>query len=111
MKDNDIFILQYPRVNDSSFSFSYGKILSYKDNEIKHSASTDNGSSGSPIIRRSEDNYIIGLHYGGKKNNTSNLATSFDSILNNIKLHYYNEINCIYIPEENKTEINLLHEI
>ena len=50
-------------------SFSYGKILSLNDNKIKHDASTDNGSSGSPIIRRSKDNYIIGLHYIGVKNN------------------------------------------
>ena len=67
LEDKDIFILKYPKDNDSLFSFSYGKILSYEDNEIEHSASTDYESSGSPIIRRSEDNYIIGLHYGGKK--------------------------------------------
>ena len=49
-----------------------------------HTASTDEGSSGSPIIRRSKDNYIIGLHYGGVKKNKNeykyNLAISFDSI-------------------------------
>ena len=37
------------------------------DNKIMHNASTDKGSSGSPIIRRSKDNYIIGLHFGGVK--------------------------------------------
>ena len=73
-----------------------------------HSASTDHGSSGSPIIRRGEDNYIIGLHYGGVENKF-NLATIFDSILNNIK-EQLNEINCIYIPENNEKEINLLHD-
>ena len=77
LKDNDIFILQYPNGND--LSFSYGKILLLEDNIIRHSASTDHGSSGSPIIRRSKDNYIIGLHYGGYKNKF-NLATKFDSI-------------------------------
>ena len=107
LKDNDIFILQYPKVNDLSFSISYGTILSYEDNKIIHNGSTDNGSSGSPIIRRSEDNYIIGLHCGGKKNNKSNLATSFNSILYNIK-EQNNEINCIYISKEN--EIKLLHD-
>ena len=103
--NNDIFILQYPNGND--LSFSYGKILSIKDNEINHSASTDDGSTGSPIIRRSEENNIIGLHYGGIKNKY-NLATCFDSILDNIK-EQNNEINCIYIIDKNKTEINLLH--
>jgi len=113
LKDNDIFILQFPKVNDLSFSFSYGKILSLKDNEIKHTASTDIGSSGSTIIRRSKENYIIGLHYGGYENNKNeykfNLATSFDFILDNIK-QQNNEINCIYIPNKHETEINLLHD-
>ena len=103
--NNDIFILQYPNGND--LSFSYGKILSIKDNEINHSASTDDGSTGSPIIRRSEENNIIGLYYGGIKNKY-NLATCFDSILDNIK-EQNNEINCIYIIDKNETEINLLH--
>ena len=34
LKDNDIFILQFPNGND--LSFSYGKILSLKDNIILH---------------------------------------------------------------------------
>jgi len=61
----DIFILQFPEGNE--LCFSDGKVLSIKDNNILLSASTKDGSSASPIIRRSEDNYIIGLHYGGKK--------------------------------------------
>ena len=112
--DNDIFILQYPKVNDLLFSFSYGKILSLKDNKIIHNTSTDNGSSGTPIIRRNKENYIIGLHKGWIKENKNeykfNLATSFNSILDNIKEQYYNEINCIYIPNEYENEINLLHD-
>ena len=48
LKDNDIFILQFPYGND--LSFSYGKIKALKDNKIIHNASTYNGSSGSPII-------------------------------------------------------------
>ena len=113
LKDNDIFILQFPKVNDLLFSFSYGKILSLKDNKIIHNSSTDNGSSGSPIIRRSKENYIIGLHYGGIKENKNeykfNLAISFNSILDNIK-EQNNEINCIYITNKNDDEINLLHD-
>jgi len=104
--NNDIFILQFPNGND--LSFSYGSILSLKDNTILHSASTEGGSSGSPIIKRSNENYIIGLHYGGIKNKY-NLATCFNSILDNIK-EQNNEINCIYIIGKNETEINLLHD-
>ena len=102
--------MQFPQGND--LSFSYGKIKSLKDNKIIHNASTDDGSSGSPIIRRSKDNYIIGLHYGGVKNNKReykfNIATLFDSILDNIINKNY-IINCIYIPDYDITEINLLH--
>ena len=106
LKDNDIFILQYP--NDNDLSFSYGKILSLRDNIILHNALTDKGSSGSPIIRRSKESTIIGLHRGVYKSKY-NLATYFDSILDNIK-EQNNEINCLYIIGKNKTEINLLHD-
>jgi len=110
LNNNDIFILQFPNGND--LSFSYGKIKSIIDNKIIHNASTDNGSSGSPIIRRSKENYIIGLHFGGVKKNKNeykyNLASSLDSILDNIKKQN-NIINCIYIPDKDETKIDLLH--
>ena len=79
LENNDIFILQFPNGND--LSFSYGKILSLKDNKIIHNSSTEDGSSGSPIIKRCKDNYIIGLHFGGVKKNKNeykyNLATNY----------------------------------
>ena len=111
IKNSDIFILQYPKGNE--LSFSYGKILSIADNKIYHSASTEEGSSGSPIIRRCKDFYIIGLHYGGIKrqnniNYSFNLATIFDSILNDINKP--NVINCIYIKKNKENEIKLLHD-
>ena len=111
INNSDIFILQYPEGNE--LSFSYGKIISLEDNNIKHNASTKEGSSGSPIIRRSEQNYIIGLHYGEfknhkNKNDSSNLATIFDSILNHINPP--NEINCIYKIKDNENIIQLLHD-
>ena len=83
LNNNDIFILQFPNGND--LSFSNGKILSIVDDIIKHNASTETGSSGSPIIRRSKGNYIIGIHYGFKKNRKYNLGTTFNSIYDDIK--------------------------
>ena len=41
LKDNDIFVLQYPKYND--ISFSDGKIISIKDNKIRHNAPKDKG--------------------------------------------------------------------
>jgi len=106
INNSNIFILQYPKCNELSFSFSYGKISSLYDNQILHTASTDNGSSGAPILRSCKENYIIGLHYGGipKENN---FAIIFDSILNDINK---NEINCIYMQKDNENEIQLLYD-
>ena len=43
-----------------NFSFSYGKILSLKEKIMMHCASTDEGSSGSPIIRRCDEIILLG---------------------------------------------------
>jgi hypothetical protein len=103
LENSEIFILQYPLGNE--LSFSYGKILSLKDEKIIHSASTEQGSSGSPIIRRCKDNYLIGLHKGGiskNNNNAFNFGTEFESILNDINP---NAINCTYFAEYNFTKL------
>ena len=91
LKDMEIFILQYPE--GENFSFSNGTVISYYDIKIRHNASTKRGSSGSPIIKRCINNYIIGIHCSGfnktmKINNktlTYNLAVNFKAILEDIK--------------------------
>ena len=106
LKNNDIFILQYP--NGKDLSFSYGKIKPIeKENYLVYDASTKNGSSGSPIIRKCNLKNIIGIHHSFHKKEKVNLGTSFDSILNNIEENNY-QIHCIYIPNQKK--INLLHD-
>ena len=51
LNQSEIFILQFPKGDE--ISFSQGKIMSFDSkNRIIHSASTDSGSSGSPIILR-----------------------------------------------------------
>ena len=115
LKNNDIFILQLAK--DKNISFSNGKIISLKDNIITHNASTE-GSNGSPIIRRSDDYYLIGLslgtqEYKEKDKSLYNLGTNFGPILDNVKeqiIENMNEINCIYIVDKDKNEINLLHD-
>ena len=84
--NKDIFILQYPKGED--ISFSEGKILSIHDEDsFTHNCSTLKGSSGSPIILR-EDSSVIGLHHSSltqnennNKINEYNLSTSFSSII------------------------------
>ena len=103
-KNNEIFILQYPKGNE--ISFSSGIILDIKDNnKIIHNSSTNNGSSGSPIILRNSDNSIIGLHYGS--DNIINLSTNIISIINHIKNYNNknkNEKNYIIAEIEIKEE-------
>ena len=87
--NSDIYILQYPKGGE--FSFSIGKIDFIDNKIINHTASTNNGSSGSPIIKI--NNYsIIGIHYDGKENINKkkfveyNLSTNIFSIINDIKM-------------------------
>jgi len=112
-EENDIFVLQFPDENE--ISFSDGNIIQIKDNEIMHKASIEGDFSGAPIIKRdknNKDNYIIGMHKARIKDGNQllyNLATTFDSILDNIQ-EQINEINCIYIPNKDKEEVYLIHD-
>ena len=79
---HDIFILQYP--NGNELSVSLGKVLSINDKKLRHNCSTSFGSSGSPVISRSSNASIIGLHYGADINSKFNLSTPIISILEDI---------------------------
>ena len=91
LKNEEIFLLQYPFGGE--LSFSSGKILDIKKNILLHSASTCEGSSGSPLIRRYKNSFILGMHYGGEKANDEyvhyNHAISMDSIIKNMKTFLY----------------------
>ena len=81
-KNHDIFILQYP--NGKELCFSLGKVLSINNIKLRHNCSTTFGSSGSPIISRSSNESIIGLHFGSDINSKFNLSTPILSILDDI---------------------------
>ena len=105
--NEDIFILQYNE--NKTLCFSSGKILYIKKDKMFHSAVTSKGSSGSPLIRRNrtELNYIVGIHFGTLRNHKyGNLATSFDNILEDLKIKIIETskikiIAHIRIPESN----------
>ena len=82
-KNDDIFILGYPKGNE--LAFSDGTISGIKNNIMIHTCSTYVGSSGSPIISRYSDNSVIGLHSGTHEKYNFNLATSIISIITDIK--------------------------
>ena len=85
LKNSEIFILQYPLGDE--ISFSQGRILSINQKRIIHSASTEKGSSGSPIIlRNNQYNYkICGIHFGGSSAKEQNYACPLSEIINDLK--------------------------
>ena len=111
LKNKEIFILQYP---SGILSFDSGKILDIENNIIKHSVFTKEGSSGSALIKRYNNNLIIGIHYGSQKDKNPNkylynVATPFGIIIKDIKyqlnnnkniINYRNIINLIYEKKE-----------
>ena len=88
--NKDIYIVQYPGGND--LSYSEGKIKEINNYEIIYDASTQSGSSGSPILIK-DTTEIIGIHKQGnnfKIENYGTLIYSFIQILNYKKLIYKN---------------------
>jgi surface protein len=109
--NHDIFILQYP--NGNELSFSLGKVLSINDKKLRHNCPTAFGSSGSPVISRSSNASIIGLHFGADINSKFNLSTPILSILDDINekikakkdnINNNNSINYIIAEIEIKNE-------
>ena len=88
-----IFILQYPKNND--LSYSEGIIESnLKDFEFIHKASTDQGSSGSPIfLDKTEE--VIGIHKGGNKKKYKNYGKYIGPIINDLEPQNKPEIGLI----------------
>lgn len=84
-KNEDLIILQFPHGNE--ISFAQGKIKEINDDKIFYSTSTEEGSSGSPLIIRKniQKYYVIGIHYGAKKDKNYNLGRPMKCIFNDIK--------------------------
>ena len=76
----DIFILQHPLGKETEFA--PGKITVIKGYEFKHSAETDSGSSGSPVILYG--NYevlkVIGIHKEYDKKDNHGIGTFIGEI-------------------------------
>ena len=83
--NSEIFILQYP--NGGEISFSQGNITRIMENKLLHTASTEKGSSGSPIILRNAqyDYKVCGVHFGGTESKNCNFATPMNIIINDIE--------------------------
>lgn len=64
LKNQSISIIQYPR---GKFGFSNGKIVKIENYQFSYLASTEDGSSGSPIFLK-DNTEVIGIHRGGTYN-------------------------------------------
>ena len=92
-KDKEIYIVQYPQGKD--LGYSDGSIKISKNNQLIYNASTNPGSSGSPIFIK-DTTTVIGIHRGGfrdKKMNTGILISSIIKSLYNVKKEIKKSIN------------------
>ena len=74
----DIYVPQYP--HGKNLSYSEGKIKTINDYELAYDASTELGSSGSPIFLKNTT-LIIGIHKQGNKYRKENYGTLINSII------------------------------
>ena len=81
-KGEDIIILQHPLGKD--IHCGIGKIIDYNNFEFHHSADTDFGSSGSPIILF-KNFFVVGIHKGADKKSKYNIGTFIHIIIEKIK--------------------------
>ena len=106
-KGEDIIILQHPFGKD--IHCGIGKIVDYNNFEFLHSADTDYGSSGSPIILY-KNFFVIGIHKGADKNSKYNIGTFIHIIIDKIKnkdcIQNNTPLNSQYEANINRNQIN-----
>ena len=106
-EDKSIYILQYP--NGKNACVSYGLLNSIDKNDISHKCSTDNGSSGSPILNL-ENNKVIGIHKKGSTCFNFNLGTLLKFPINDFNEKYINKSSNKIIDETNKKSEDSMHQ-
>ena len=94
-----LYVLQYPQGGNAAVS--YGLLTSLDKYEIKHICSTENGSSGSPILNL-KTNKVIGIHKEGSINFEFNKGTYLKYILIDFIQNNKNQI---------KSNKNIIHNI
>jgi len=82
-KNYSIYVFQYPR---TILSYAKGKIESSSGFNYFHNASTNNGSSGAPLINRNMK--VIGVHKAGMTSVEINIATNFSIVKDAINILY-----------------------
>ena len=80
--NKEITIIQYPL--GGLLCYSDGPIENINEYEITHKASTQKGSSGSPIVLKDQIN-VIGIHKSGNKENSNNYGNPIGPLFNYFK--------------------------
>ena len=78
-----IFIFQYPKNEDLSYSKGIIESHNLENNEFTHKASTEAGSSGSPIFLDNTKT-VIGIHKQGSKDKNENYGNYIGPIIDNL---------------------------
>jgi len=97
-----IYVFQYPK---AIFSFATGNIDSSSGFNYFHDASTNDGSSGAPLIN--ENLKVIGVHKAGLTSERKNIATNINIVNYAINTLYYKDyINDIKKARERTRELS-----
>jgi len=114
--NESIYILQYPKYgNEQKASISYGTFKQIENDgyNIEYYCCTDVGSSGSPILRLS-NNKIIGIHKEGlikfEFNRGGFLKEPINEFLNYIKTKISNKVSLIKTKINNNFNDNILKQ-
>ena len=102
-KNEDIIVLQHPLGKD--IHCGNGKIIDCNNFQFQHSADTDFGSSGSPIILYNNF-FVVGIHKGADKKSRYNIGTFIHIIIDKIKNNNDTPLNSQYEININGNQIN-----
>jgi V8-like Glu-specific endopeptidase len=106
-KDKEIYVTQFPKGGKLSFSRGKIKEIDNYSYEFSHIASTEHGSSGSPIFIK-ETTKVVGLHKAGAEDKTKNFGNFIGPIIkslsNDFKYDKKNYGEKIYIGEFNNNK-------
>ena len=105
LKGKIISIIQYPK---NQLNLSFGKIIDIKNNELIHSASTNFGSSGSPIVLK-DSIEVIGIHKSGnsiKKENYGDFIGPIFKYFQNLSENKFGFNNYLFNYDNNDNDID-----
>ena len=96
-KNKQVYLLQYPNEQKINYSSGIIKGIDIKEDEIQHLCSSQDGSSGSPIMNLLTFK-VIGIHKGYSSNKKCNLGTLIKNPIEEFYCNYMkkNEMFKIY---------------